>query len=86
MGSAGCGDTKTHISASDYNQSCEGDDECVRVFEGNVCGCGQPAAVNIDAREEFREDTADETELQRRMHRGIPAVGTGLCRGNVCGG
>lgn len=62
ISAAGCGESKTYISASDYDQTCERDNECIRVIEGNVCECGHPAAINIDARDEFRED-------KRRMSR-----------------
>lgn len=59
---AGCSNSP-EISASDYDQSCSTGDDCVRVWEGSVCGCGRAAAINESALDQFK---ADESRLQRR--------------------
>ncbi len=46
-----CSSSSSHqanIAASDYDQSCQQDDECVAVYEGDVCACGgcDNAAIN----------------------------------------
>mgnify|MGYP006298673057 FL=1 len=47
---------ETQIAAEDYDQSCTSPDECAIVYDGSVCGCGQPAAVNRSVADEFRDD------------------------------
>jgi hypothetical protein len=48
--SAGCSDTTAvvNISASDYNQSCSKNSDCMLIDEGSSCcaGCGN-AAINV---------------------------------------
>lgn len=85
MASAGCADSpsQTHISASDYDQSCERDEQCIMVIEGDVCDCGQPAPLNIDAEDDFRED---KKRMGRNCTEGcIPEYSLeGVCTGGTC--
>lgn len=83
MASAGCAESKTHISASDYDQSCERDEECTLVIEGDVCDCGQPAAINFDAEDDFQDD---KRRMQQNCTEGcIPEYPLeGVCTSGTC--
>ena len=37
------------MSADNYDRSCSADEECALVYEGNICLCGQPAAISQEA-------------------------------------
>lgn len=51
------------IQASDYDQSCAGDSECVEVQVGDACSCDfscalSPAAINMSALPQYKADVA----------------------------
>ena len=50
------------IKASDYDQSCEQDSDCIGIGEGNGCDCRvvcQNAAINVADEAKWREDLAE---------------------------
>jgi hypothetical protein len=49
------------IDAGDYDRSCQSDDACVLVGDGDVCGCGDPAAI---AKREEARFSADSKKLR----------------------
>jgi hypothetical protein len=50
------------INASDYDQSCEQDSDCIGIGEGNGCDCNvvcKNAAINIADEAKWRKDLAE---------------------------
>ena len=63
----------TIIHASDYNQSCTTQSDCVSVREGSVCGCGCPsAAINKSDQTQYAADTGS-------LKAGCPSPDTSAC-------
>ncbi len=64
-----CSDANVQeILASNYDQSCKTDTDCVAVSEGNACypctlAC-QTAAINVNALPQYRADVAKTTGAQ----------------------
>jgi hypothetical protein len=57
VGIAAC--ASNTISASDYNSSCSTNEECVEVYDGDVCDdglCNPTAAINKSAMSQFEAD------------------------------
>lgn len=44
------------LEASNYDQSCTEDADCVAVLAGDLCGCGTPASVNRGAQSDIEAD------------------------------
>lgn len=54
---AGCSDV---ILASDFDQSCTADADCVTVLVGDICECGcESGAINKRDLEKYREERGD---------------------------
>jgi hypothetical protein len=77
------------VAASDYDQSCSADSDCVRVDFGNycqwICRCGGDA-INIDSLSQFTADTAM-TPLAQGSIPGVCSCGSifgPCCRGGQC--
>lgn len=52
---AACGGT-TVVDVTEYDQSCQQDEDCVVVRDGDIC-CGCPnAAINVADLERYRDD------------------------------
>jgi hypothetical protein len=60
---AECAEGKTFpINASDYDQTCEQDSDCIGIGEGNGCDCKvvcQNAAINIADEAKWLKDRAE---------------------------
>ena len=76
------------IEASDFEQSCQSDDECMLVVAGEYCGCvyGCPnAAINVsekDAYEEAQQEASrrcPETNVRCTAQRTTEATGQMIC-------
>jgi hypothetical protein len=77
------------IEASNYDQSCKTDSDCIAVGEGNACyACViecTSAAINISAHAQYLADVANTTGgSQSGVTCGCPIAFTPCCRGGTC--
>jgi hypothetical protein len=80
------------IAASNYDQSCNVDSDCVEVSSGDYCSpttctCGG-SAINVKAMAEFNADVANtplgSNTLSEAVVCGCPLPGGPCCRSGVC--
>ncbi len=93
VGTGGSGNApsggSTSVNASDFDQSCEYDSQCVPVLDGDVCGCPGCAteAINVSDVQEF--DAARAAVRCPVTEIACPAVScaepVGTCVGGTCG-
>jgi hypothetical protein len=86
-----CSDAATQdITASNYDQSCRTDSDCVAIAEGNFCdpgannGCTN-AAINKSALAQYRADLAKTQAAVCYGLSGCPLEVAPCCRSGVCG-
>jgi hypothetical protein len=79
------------ISASNYDQSCKLDSDCVAIADGNACypcviACQTGGAINRSALSIYQSDISKTTGAQeaKGVHCGCPASFGPCCRSGVC--
>jgi hypothetical protein len=73
------------ISASDYDQSCEKDSDCIGIGEGDGCGClCQNAAINVAHHATWLEDVKRTPGFSAMLVCNCPATSAPRCSHGTC--
>jgi hypothetical protein len=73
------------INASDYDQSCEKDSDCIGIGEGDGCGClCQNAAINVAYHATWLEDVERTPAFSAMLVCNCPAASAPGCIRGTC--
>jgi hypothetical protein len=81
----------TTIKASDYNQTCQSNADCVLVNDGDLCGCLAcgSAAINHSAQAQFQADADQRKKSCSGPPTACPAIAcayaVAVCNAGICG-